>query len=34
MADLSKFTFNKMILSGVVAIGYKPITKFIAKLCP
>ena len=29
--DLSKFTFNKKILSEAVALGYK---KFVAKLYP
>ena len=41
MADLSKFTFNKMILKGVVVIGYNQVCSqtllkkmSVAKLCP
>ena len=33
IVDLSKFTFNKNILSEVVTLVYKTIIKFFAKFC-
>ena len=34
IVDLSKFTFNKKILSGVITLVSKTITNFVAKLYP